>query len=196
MNPQRLLFGILYRVGFTPWDGHKLSPLLVGAVEKGGLPRGAALDIGCGTGDAAIFLAQHGYTVTGVDLVDHALQRAQRKAQAAGTNARFVRGDITRLGQLGLGKFQLILDTATFHGIPDKIRGDYAREVSAAAAPGAYFFLSGLPSRKRPGPRGFDRRGIEQQFGADWEILAMVGDEIEFRMHGGDHLQLLQLRRR
>jgi SAM-dependent methyltransferase len=196
MNPQRLLFGIFYRIGLTPWDGHELSSLLVGAVEKGESPRGAALDIGCGTGDGAIFLAKHGYTVTGVDLVDHALGRARRKAQAAGTTASFVRGDITRLGQLGLGKFQLILDTATFHGLPDNIRGAYAREVSAAAVPGAHFFLSGLPSRKRPGPRGFDRAEIEQQFGADWEILAMVDDEREFRMHGGDHLQRLQLRRR
>jgi hypothetical protein len=51
MNPQRLLFGILYRVGLTPWDGHQLSPLLVGAVDKGELPRGAALDIGCGTAE-------------------------------------------------------------------------------------------------------------------------------------------------
>jgi 2-polyprenyl-3-methyl-5-hydroxy-6-metoxy-1,4-benzoquinol methylase len=196
MNPQRLLFGILYRVGVTPWDGHKLSPLLVGAVEKGELPGGAALDIGCGTGNAAIFLARHGHTVTGVDLVDHALRRAHRKAQAAGTNARFVRGDVTRLGELGLGKFQLIVDTATFHGIPDNIRADYAREVAAAAAPGAHYFLSGLPSRKRPGPRGFDRTEIEQLFGADWEILEMVQDELEFRMHGGDHLQLLKLRRK
>jgi 2-polyprenyl-3-methyl-5-hydroxy-6-metoxy-1,4-benzoquinol methylase len=79
MNPQRLLFGILYRIGITPWDGHKLSPLLIGAVEKGALPRGAALDIGCGTGNATIFLGQHGHAVTGVDLVDHALRRARRR---------------------------------------------------------------------------------------------------------------------
>jgi SAM-dependent methyltransferase len=196
LNPQRLLFGIFYRIGLTPWDGHRLSSLLVGAVEKGELPRGAALDIGCGTGNAAIFLAQHGHTVTGVDLVDHALRRARRKAKAAGTDVRFLRGDVTRLGDLGLGSFQLIVDTATFHGIPDAIRAPYAREVSAAAAPGARFFLSGLPSRKRPGPRGFDRAEIEQQFGADWEILSMVDDDLEFRMHGGDHLQMLELRRK
>jgi SAM-dependent methyltransferase len=196
MNPQRLLFGLFYRIGLTPWDGHRLSPLLVGAVEKGELPRGAALDIGCGTGDAAIFLTRHGHTVTGVDLVDLALRRARRKAQASGSSARFLRGDVTKLGQLGLGKFQLITDTATFHGLPHEIREAYAREVSAAAAPGARFFLSGLPSRKRMGPPGFDRAEIEQRFGAGWEIVAMVEDDLEFRMHGGDHLQLLELRRK
>jgi 2-polyprenyl-3-methyl-5-hydroxy-6-metoxy-1,4-benzoquinol methylase len=197
MNPQRLLFGIFYRIGLKPWDGHRLSPVLVGAVERGEPPRGAALDVGCGTGDGAIFLAGKGYAVTGVDLVEHALRRARRKAETAGLskNARFLRGDVTQLGQLGLGSFQLVVDTATYHGLPDKIRGDYAREVTAAAAPGAHFFLSGLPSKKRPGPKGFDRAEIERTF-SGWEILAMVDDDLEFRMHGGDHLQLLQLRRK
>jgi cyclopropane fatty-acyl-phospholipid synthase-like methyltransferase len=196
MNPQRLLFGLFYRIGLTPWDGHRLSPLLVGAVEKGAVPPGAALDIGCGRGDASLFLARHGYTVTGIDLVDHALRRAQRKAEAASAKIRFQRADVTELAQLGLGKFQLLVDIAVFHGIPDAIRDAYAREVSAAAAPGARFFLSGLPRKKRPGPPGFDRAEIERRFGADWEILTMAEDEVEFRMHGGDHLQLLELRRR
>jgi len=71
MNLQRVLFGVLYRIGLTPWDGHRLSPLLVDAVESGELPRGAALDIGSGTGDAAIFLAQRGYAVTGIDRDDY-----------------------------------------------------------------------------------------------------------------------------
>src|SRR5207248_8252043 len=94
-------------------DGHELSPLLVAAVEKGELPKGAALDLGCGTGDYAIYLARKGWTVTGVDLVAHAVERAQRKARAAGLDVRFKRGDITRLGEMGLGRFQLLLDTAT-----------------------------------------------------------------------------------
>jgi 2-polyprenyl-3-methyl-5-hydroxy-6-metoxy-1,4-benzoquinol methylase len=196
MNPQRLLFGVFYRIGLTPWDGHRLSPLLVKAVESGEVGRGAALDIGCGTGNASLFLAKHGFAVTGLDLVAHALKRAERKAKADGVNARFVQGDITGLGQLGLGTFQLIADTATYHGIPDKIRDPYAREVTAAAATGAHLFLSGLPRKKRPGPQGFDRAEIEQRFGANWEIVNWVDDELEFKMHGGDHLQLLRLRRK
>jgi ribosomal protein L11 methylase PrmA len=196
MNPQRLLFGIFYRLGFTPWEGHHLSSLLVDAVEKWDSPRGAALDIGCGTGDGAIFLAQHGFSATGIDLVDHALRRAANKAKAAGVEARFLNGDVTRLGQLGLGPFQLIVDTVAYHGLQPELRAAYAREVSAVASSGARFFMSGLPAKKRLGPPGFDRAEIEARFGAEWEIVAIVEDPSEFRMHGGDHLQLLELRRR
>jgi SAM-dependent methyltransferase len=195
MNPQRLLFGVLYRIGITPWDDHKLPAPLVTAIAK--LPSGAALDLGCGTGNAAIHLAQHGWTVTGVDLVDYALERAQRKARRTGVQVRFLRGDALCLGQLGLGRFQLLCDLACFHGIPDERRDDFVREVSALADPGAYFFLAGLSSyRKRPGPRGFDRAEIEQRFGADWEILGVTEDDAVFRMHGGDRLQFFELRRR
>jgi ubiquinone/menaquinone biosynthesis C-methylase UbiE len=54
---------------------------------------GAALDIGCGTGDSAIYLAQHGWRATGTDFVDKA--RAEAAAKQAGVD--FVRADATRL---------------------------------------------------------------------------------------------------
>ena len=90
MNPQRLFFGTLYRIGLTPWENHKLPAPFVSAVAK--LPSGAALDVGCGTGNAAIYLARHGWAVTGVDLVDYALNRGRLKAQKAGLPVRFVHG--------------------------------------------------------------------------------------------------------
>ena len=49
----------MYRVGFAPWDGHPLPQALRDLVEGGAaLPAGSALDLGCGTGDNAIYLAQ------------------------------------------------------------------------------------------------------------------------------------------
>ncbi|KAA8946883.1 methyltransferase domain-containing protein, partial [Mycobacterium sp.] len=76
MAARETLFRIFYTVGFTPWDGHPQSATLRNLVEGTGhtpvLPPGSALDLGCGTGDASIYLARHGWHVTGVDFVGKA----------------------------------------------------------------------------------------------------------------------------
>jgi 2-polyprenyl-3-methyl-5-hydroxy-6-metoxy-1,4-benzoquinol methylase len=90
-----MLFRAMYRVGFTPWDGHPLAKSLHDLVEGNGspaLPAATALDIGCGTGDASIYLAQHGWQVTGVDFVPRALAKARAKAQARQASVNFVQG--------------------------------------------------------------------------------------------------------
>jgi len=64
------------------------------------LPRGRAIDLGCGRGSLAIYLAQHGWQATGVDAVERALRAARRRAGKSGVDVTFVRGDVTRLAQL------------------------------------------------------------------------------------------------
>lgn len=51
------------------------------------------LDIGCGTGRHAVELAKRGYKVTGVDLSESQLRRADEKAKEAGAVVRFIQGD-------------------------------------------------------------------------------------------------------
>ena len=63
MASRNMLFRAMYRVGFTPWDGHPQPKSLHDLVEGNdspALPAATALDIGCGTGDTSIYLAQHG----------------------------------------------------------------------------------------------------------------------------------------
>ncbi len=65
----RFSFWLAYRRGFTPWDTGISPPELVAVVEGDqALPPGKALDLGCGTGTNSIYLAQHGWDVSGVDL--------------------------------------------------------------------------------------------------------------------------------
>ncbi|MEZ4241757.1 MAG: class I SAM-dependent methyltransferase [Myxococcota bacterium] len=70
-----------------------LSPWLVGAA--GFLPdRGTALDLACGTGEAAVWLAERGLDVTAVDISDVALDKARARAEAEGVHVDWVAGDL------------------------------------------------------------------------------------------------------
>lgn len=169
--PHRILFGIMYRIGFAPWDGHELPERLRAIAD--GPEKGRALDLGCGTGDAAIYLARAGWEATGVDFIRHALDRARRKAEAAGVSPRFVRADATALEAAGIrGPFDLIVDTGLMHGLPAEKREQYAAGVDRLSAPGARMVLAAFTPGERRGPEGISREEIERHFGARWEMLS------------------------
>src|ERR1700756_128665 len=146
MASKHNLFRIFYRIGFTPWDGHPIAENLQNLVEGTGdqlpLPAGAALDLGCGTGDSSIYLARHGWKVAGVDFVPKALDKARAKAAAADVSVNFVHADVTPLSQAGIGAdFQLIVDNGCLHNMSHNDRDAYVREVSAVAAPDARLLI-------------------------------------------------------
>ena len=146
MASKHTLFRIFYRVGFTPWDGHPIAQNLQDVVEGTSgtppLPAGSALDLGCGTGDTSIYLAQHGWKVTGVDFVPKALDKARIKAGAANLSINFVHADVTHLSQEGIGAdFPLIVDNGCLHNMSDGDRDAYVRKVSAVAAPDARLLI-------------------------------------------------------
>ena len=178
MSSRHLLFRVFYRLGLTPWDGHPLAQSLRALVEgDGALTPGAALDVGCGTGDNSIYLAKHGWRVTGVDFVPRAVAKARVKAQAAGVTVDFRQGDATRLSGEGVGTgFDLIVDSGCLHGMSDDDRARYAGEVTAVAGPSARLLLIEFAPGGSRGVPGIDQAEIERRFGADW-TLASSGDE-------------------
>ena len=150
MASRHTRFRFFYRVGFTPWEGHPigqgLRDLVEGTAVASALPTGQALDVGCGTGDCAIYLAQHGWTVTGVDYVEKPLNKARAKARAADVSVDFARADVTQLSRSGVGTgFPLIVDNGCIHNMSGDDREAYVREVSAVAAPDARLFVVAFP---------------------------------------------------
>lgn len=179
MASKQTLFRIFYRIGFTPWDGHPLAQtlrdLVQGTNDTPPLPPGSALDLGCGTGDSSIYLAQHGWKVTGVDFAPRALDKA--RAKAANLPVDFVRADVTRLSQAGIGaNFHLIVDNGCLHNMSGADREAYVREVSAVAAPDARLFIVAFRPRGRFGVAGVEPEEMESRFSAAWALLS-AGDE-------------------
>ncbi|MEV4111559.1 methyltransferase domain-containing protein [Nonomuraea sp. NPDC049695] len=141
-----------YLSGKPPWDSGIPAPELVDAVEGAhALPPGRALDLGCGTGTNAVYLAGNGWDVVGVDLVGRAVRQAKEKADAAGVRPLLLRGDVTRLDELAVGDgFSLFFDLSCYCGVPTHRRDAYAAGVTARAAPGARLLMFGY------GPEAFD----------------------------------------
>jgi SAM-dependent methyltransferase len=178
MASRHTLFRIFYAVGFTPWDGHPIATPLRELIEgtHAALP-GSALDVGCGTGDSSIYLAQHGWQVTGVDFTPKAIEKARTKAGAAGATVKFVHADVTHLRRAGVnGPFQLIVDNGCFHGMSDGDRDLYVDEISAAAAPDARLVMIAFQPTGHFGPAGVDQTEIERRFTPNWTVLSAADE--------------------
>lgn len=72
------------------WSGRPNGRLVT---EVAGLPPGRALDVGCGEGADAIWLARRGWAVTAIDISEVALGRAREAAGLAGVSVEWARGD-------------------------------------------------------------------------------------------------------
>jgi len=178
MPSRQLLFNVMYRVGFAPWDGHPLAESMRNLIEgQDALPAGRALELGCGTGDASIYLAEHGWKVTGVDFVAKAVGKAEAKAAASKVAVTFVRADVTRLSSEGVGSgFDLIVDSGCLHGMSADDRDAYVREVTAVAAPDARLLLVEFVPGASYGVPGIEPAEVQRRFAADWTLLSS-GDE-------------------
>jgi SAM-dependent methyltransferase len=185
MASRHNLFRVFYGLGFTPWDGHAetnvLRELVEGTADIPALPPEAALDVGCGTGDSSIYLAQHGWQVTGVDFVPKALGKARTKARAAGVPVDFVDADVTHLSQAGIdAKFQLIVDNGCLHGMSDNDRDLYVQGITAAAAPGARLLIVAAPPGGPVRFLGLDQPEVQRRFTPAWTLVSTAEEKMAF----------------
>jgi SAM-dependent methyltransferase len=171
-------YRLAYAIGFHPWEDAATDPPFVEKAarmfdreERGRQPPfGRALDLGTGSGIWGIELANRGWQVTAVELVDKALRRARDRVRSAGVEMTLVRGDVTALRKANIGDgFRFVLDTGTFHGLQPGEQIAMGREITAVTAPDATMLLLVWPRRIRPLIRGADRSEIEASF-PRWEI--------------------------
>ena len=172
MSRMRRFYERAYRAGKTRWDTGIPPPELVEVIEgSNALEPGRALDLGCGTGTNAMYLAQRGWTAVGVDFSSHAIESARRKADWV-SGATFVEGDVTRLSELGVdGPFDLLLDIGCFHSVVPSRRDAYVRQAARVARPGALMMIFAFGPRLRwPGTRRTREPEIRRRFGAAFEV--------------------------
>ena len=182
-------FRLLYFLGITPWDREQVPGKVTELADELSASGGRALDVGCGTGRDAVYLAGRGWTVTGIDGVPRAINRARQRARQAGADVNFVVGDVTALASIGIGDgYDLVLDRGCFHGLSDDGRQRCAQGITAVASPKAQLLLNAFHPRSGGlGPRGISGEELDGYFQSDWELVATTPEtEVQLPRWIGD----------
>ena len=148
-----LLYRLMYFLGMARWDLGMTPPEVEQAFQAGGIPAGAALDLGCGTGTNVIYMAKQGRQAIGIDFVPAAIAKARVKAQQAGVaeHAQFSVADVTRLAEMNLPTCGFALDMGCFHGLKPEGQRRYAEGLAGILVPGGRYMLYTLDPRKQAG---------------------------------------------
>jgi SAM-dependent methyltransferase len=168
-------WSLLYRLGLTPWDSDAVPTRVVEVVDERS-SAGRALDLGCGTGRDAVYLAERGWTVTGIDGVEQAIDGARERSQNAGVDVNWILGDVTQLDILGLQEgFDFVLDRGCFHGLSDTGRERCAQGVTGLTGPGARLLMYAFQPRALGlGPRGITAEEVQERFGPTWDVVSVT----------------------
>jgi len=152
--------------GTPPWDIGRPQPAFVDLVERGIIKHNPILDVGCGTGENALFLAAKGFETVGVDGSQLAIEKAKRKAQDRKLKATFLVRDALELASLRR-QFAAVTDCGLFHTFDDEDRPRFAEQVARALKPGGTYCMMAF-SDKEPtdwgGPRRVSKPEIRAAF--------------------------------
>ena len=136
-----------YRGGKRPfWDARLPSGELRRVVEQGIIRPGPAVDLGCGSGTDAIYLASKGFTVTAIDIAPTALSLGREKAERAGVKVRWLLASVLSLPNLE--PFEFIFDRGCYHEVRFDNAAAYVETVRRLSQPGRtrFLLLAGNPN--------------------------------------------------
>jgi len=135
-------------------------------------PQSPVLDIGCGSGDLAIFVAGLGCDVLGIDFAPTAIAQATSKARAVNSKALFKVHDI--FSQSGLDRsFGTVLDCCFFHTLADTSRAKYAQRLRSLLEPNGLIYMLCNADQIAIGQRAVTRQALEHIFANGWSILSV-----------------------
>jgi SAM-dependent methyltransferase len=172
-EPNRETFESMY-AGKAPWDIGRPQQVFIDVADQ---VRGCVLDAGCGTGENALFFAERGHPVVGIDYLEFPIQEAKRKAKERGLKAEFICMDALTLTTFER-QFDSVIDSGLFHCFSDADRAVYVAGLAHVTKPGGKLFLACF-SDEEPGtfgPRRISEPELHQVFAQGWtvEVLRRV----------------------
>jgi cyclopropane fatty-acyl-phospholipid synthase-like methyltransferase len=174
--PSRETFESMY-TGKAPWDIGRPQRMLVEAADR---VTGEILDAGCGTGENALFFAERGHPVLGIDFLERPIQEARRKAEVRGLHAEFATMDALTLSTLDR-RFDSVIDCGLFHVFADEVRARYVAGLAHVTRPGGRIFLLcfSIEEPGTQGPRRVSERELREAFADGWAVEEIRPERFE-----------------
>ncbi|GAA3441434.1 class I SAM-dependent methyltransferase [Planomonospora venezuelensis] len=167
-----------------PWEIGRPQPAVV-RLEEAGLIGGQVLDAGCGTGENALYLAERGHKVTGVDIAPTAIAAARDKAAGRGLDVPFEVADAVELAGYD-DRFDTVLDVGLFHSLDPAGRDRYLAALHRVCRTGATVYLLCISDRARiPGPHLVDEKTLRDAFADGWTLHSLRPEVLEAVLPGG-----------
>ncbi len=170
--------------GTPPWDIGRPQAEIVRLAEAGEI-RGRIIDIGCGTGENALYLAGLGHTTVGIDLSPTAITKARRKAESRRQKVAFVVGDALKLEELRI-RFDSAVDCGLFHTFSDEMRHIFTGSLRSVLKHGGTYFMLCFSEHEPAdwgGPRRVTQEEIRNTFGKGWRIDYIRKARFEANLH-------------
>jgi SAM-dependent methyltransferase len=163
-----------YRQGNAPWDTGVPSTELQRVVAEEKIAPCRALELGCGTGTNAVWLARQGFDVTALDLSPLAIERARQRAADAGVRVEFLAADLLQPVALE-GPFGFLYDRGCYHAVRRVDARPYFENVERLTGPGALGLVLAGNAREpgQPGPPVVTEEEIRAEWGRGFEVLAL-----------------------
>jgi SAM-dependent methyltransferase len=160
-------YKLIYQ-GKPPWEIGKPQPIIV-EIEKNHGFISPILDIGCGYGENAKFLAVKGHKVCAIDYLPEVISLAKDRYKHH--NLSFRVNNALQLDGF-VSKFKTLIDSATFHGFSDTQREEYVKQLHQYMCVDSCIYLIGfsIHETRQGGPRRLSKEIIEFYFNNGWEI--------------------------
>ena len=190
-------FNLAYEGGrVPPWDTGRPQGEIVHLAEEGEL-RGEVLDVGCGTGENALYLASLGHQTWGIDSSPLAIEKAKKKAQERQLNVRFLVWNALQLKKLKKS-FDTVIDSGLFHVFSDRERPVFAASIASVLRRGGKYYMLCFSDREPDsfGPRHLSQEEIRATFRTGCRINYIREAYFENHVHpNGAHAWLSSITR-
>jgi SAM-dependent methyltransferase len=164
-----------YVQGDTPWETGQPSSELQRVLAGLSLRPCRALELGCGTGASAVWLAQQGFDVTGIDLSPRAIERARLRADAAGVQVRFLVADVLQPPAELSGPFDFFFDRGCYHAVRREDPAGYLETLRRQTQQGTLGLVLAGNAREphEPGPPVVSEEQLRAELGSLFEIVQL-----------------------
>lgn len=170
-----------YSSGEVPWDDELPPPEIIDSVAA--LKPGKAIDLGCGYGRTAIYLARLGWDVDAIDFIPYAIEEAQRRAENAGVKIQFHLANVLDLNFLTT-TYDFGVDVGCCHNMNESELMKYEEQLARLLRSGALFLLfariKGSEERNdESGPSGLAEKTILATFADSFKLIWIKRGETE-----------------